>query len=60
MKEAHRRKRHRQKLSKRDILLAPRRRWVASLPPIELTYTETFGPGLKEYTRAVLAWLNSK
>lgn len=60
MKEPHRRKTHRQKLSKRGIVLAVGMRRIASLPPIEFTYTEAFGSGLKEYARAFLAWLNLK
>lgn len=55
MKEPHRRKRHRQKLSKRDILIASRGRWVASLPQIELTYTETFGHSI---SLMMQSWIN--
>jgi hypothetical protein len=42
IKEPHRRKRYRQKMSKQNSLLACNQRTALALPPWELTYTETF------------------
>lgn len=55
MKEAHRRKRHRQKLSKRDIWLAQHRRWLASLPPVKTVFTELPDQTL---VNTVRSWVN--